>query len=58
MVRSSKKQNRIKKEKFQSVNSDSDNDHYNDDFDPSNPFAGDEIEDFNSKNDKVKRENF
>ncbi|RNA06434.1 something about silencing 10 [Brachionus plicatilis] len=53
MVRSSKKQNRIKKEKYQSVNSDSDNDHYNGDFDPSNPLAGDEIEDFNSNQDKI-----
>lgn len=52
MVRSNKKQNRIKKDKYQSVNSDSDNDR-NGDFDPRNPFAGDEIEDFNLNQDKV-----
>ncbi|CAF0854545.1 unnamed protein product [Brachionus calyciflorus] len=52
MVRAAKKQIR-KKENYQSVNSDSDNEHYADDFDPKNPFGGDEIEDFNSKQEKI-----
>lgn len=53
MVRVAKKQNKNKKQKYESVNSDSENDHYGDDFDPKNPFGGDEIEDFNSKQEKI-----
>jgi hypothetical protein len=34
------------------VNSDSENDHY-DDFDPKNPFGDDEIEQFHNDKDKV-----
>lgn len=38
---------------YEAVNSDSENDHYNDDFDPNNPFGDDEIEKFHNNRDKV-----
>lgn len=38
--------------KYEPVNSDSENDHY-DDFDPKNPFGDDEIEQFHNDKDKV-----
>lgn len=42
-----------KNKNAKNAQSDSENDHYDDDFDPKNPFGDDEIESFHDNRDKV-----